>query len=121
MTSLTHDVITPAQLNQDMLELSRLLDQHHDELVRAAHEYSEREDLYRLAKATAFLAATGTVADRQAHADKATSSERRAAHLAEQLMKAAFARVRSTQAQLSARQSVAQMVKSEMQMAGRFE
>lgn len=115
------DIVTPAQLNADMIALSRLLDEHHAVLERACYEFSEKEDLYRLAKATAFLAATGTVGERQANTDKATSAERRAAHLSENLMKAAFARVRSTQAQLSARQSLAQLLKSEMRMAGAFD
>lgn len=110
---------TPAQLNEDMLNLSNLLDQHHNALSQAAHEFSEREDLYRLAHANAFLAATGPQEERKKKADKVTSSERRASHLAENLMKAAFARVRSTQAQLSARQSMAQLKKSELQHLGR--
>jgi hypothetical protein len=110
---------TPAQLNTDMVNLSRLLDEHHEELVKACYEFSEKEDLYRLAKATAFLAATGTDKTKQAITDKTTSRERREAHLAENLMKAAFARVRSTQAQLSARQSIAQVKRSELQQLGR--
>lgn len=115
------DLITPAQLIEDMLSLSRLLDSHHDELIRACRYYSEKEDLYRLAKANAYLAASGTVDERKAHVDKRTSAERRAAHDGENLMKAAFARVKSTQVQLSIRQTAAQMVKSEMSMAGRFD
>lgn len=110
---------TPARLNADMLELSQLLDEHHEELVRACHEFSEAEDAYRLAKANAFLTASGTVEARKAQVDKVTSAERRRAHLAEELMRAAFARVKSTQAQLSARQSIAQVKKSELQQLGR--
>lgn len=115
------DLVTPAELIQDMLELSQKLDGDHDDLIKACREYSEKEDIYRLAKANAYLAATGTVDQRKAYVDKTTSHERRDAHTAENLMKAGFARVKSTQIQISIRQSAAQMVKSEMQMAGRFD
>jgi hypothetical protein len=114
------EIITPKNLTQELLRLSRLLDEAHDELIKQSHEWAVRENEYRLAKASAHLASSGTVDERRAYCDKATSQERLAAHLAEGLKVAALEAVRSRRAQLSALQSVGNAVRSEIEMAGRY-
>lgn len=115
------DLITPQQLVQELLRMSKLLDQAHDELVARSHEWAKAEDCYRLAKANAFLASSGTVGERTARQDKATSDERHAAHLAEALKVAALEAVRSRRTQISAIQSVAAAVRSDLEMSGRYQ
>lgn len=118
---MTAGVITPAMLTQEMLRLSKLLDQAHDELVAASHTAAEKEAEYRLLRAKAFTRASGkTVGDREAQALLQCGPEMQAAHLAESLKVAALERVRSIRAQLSACQSVATAVRSEVEMAGRY-
>lgn len=111
--------VTPRELNAEMMRLSNLLDVRHQELIDVSHRWATSEDTYRLAKANAYLAATGTVQERQARVDKATSVERKEAHLAESLKKAAEFAIRNAQIQLSALQTVANAVRSEVEMAGR--
>lgn len=114
------DLITVADLRAEMLRLSASLDRAHEELIRASSEWARTENEYRLAKANAFLASSGTVDARKATVDKATSVERVAAHTAEALKVAALENVRNRRAQLSALQSVAHAVRSEVEMAGRL-
>lgn len=114
------ELITPSQLRDEMLRLSRELDSAHEELINASRKWAESENTYRLAKANAFLASSGTVQARSAAVDKATSDERRSAHLAEALKVAALENVRNRRAQLSALQSVANAIRSEVEMAGRL-
>lgn len=113
------ELITPQMLQTEMIRLSSEIDQAHASLVSLSHEWAEAENAYRLAKAVAFLASSGTVGERQAYCDKATSSERLRAHKAEALKVAALENVRNRRAQLSALQSVAHAVRSEVEMAGR--
>lgn len=116
---MTPDV-TPRELVAEMIRLSSLLDEAHEELVRRSHEAAVSEDKYRCAKAVSFLASSGTVGERTAYQDKATSSERQAAHLAESLKVAALEMVRSRRTQLSCLQSIGAAVRSELEMAGRY-
>lgn len=113
--------ITPRQLTDELLRLSKLLDEAHDELVTRTKEWSELEDAYRLARATSYIASSGTVGERTAYQDKATSRERRAAHLAEGLKVAALEAVRSRRAQLSAIQTLCAAVRSEIEMGSRYQ
>lgn len=60
------DLITPQDLNAEMLRLSRELDVAHAELIEAGRASAEADHCYRLTKAKAFLRAAGkTVADRE--------------------------------------------------------
>lgn len=113
------DVITPADLNQELLRLSRLIDEAQEELISRSHEWAEAENTYRLAKANAFLASSGTVDARKAAVDKATSRERMDAHLSDALRVAALENVRNRRQQINALQSVAAAVRSESELAGR--
>lgn len=114
------DLITVADLRDEMLRLSRELDGAHDTLIKTSHDWAQAENTYRLAKANAYLASSGTVDSRKASVDKATSPERVTAHTAEALKVAALENVRNRRAQLSALQSVAHAVRSEVEMAGRL-
>jgi hypothetical protein len=101
----------------EMTRLSSRLDDAHAELVHRSYEWAKSENKYRLARANSYLASSGTVAEREARVDKATDTERLEAHTAEALKVAALESVRSVRAQLSACQSVANAVRSEMEMA----
>lgn len=111
------DATTPAQLAEELLNRSRLLDAAHDELRRCSYEYASAENAYRKAKALAYLAADGPVAQREAVVDTKCESERYHAHLAEGLRSAALEAVRSHRAQLSAIQSLMNAVRSELELA----
>lgn len=92
-----------------------------DELYKLSVEWAHAEDGYRKAKAVAYLAASGTINERNASVDKVCSSERLKAHLAEAEKEAKKELSRSLQAQLSALQTVAALMRAEMNLAGRFE
>lgn len=105
------------EMTEEMLRLSRLIDDGVAMLVRSAREYATAEDEYRLARATAFLAAGGSVGERNATADQKTSKERRAAHLAEGMKQAALEAIRARRAQLSALQSLLASHRAEAEFA----
>jgi hypothetical protein len=114
------DVTTPRHLVDEMLRLSRLLDVAQEELKKASRDWARLENEYRKAKANAYLASSGTVDARKAAVDKATDQERHDAHLADALRVAALENVRNRRAQLSALQSIANAVKSEVELSGRY-
>jgi hypothetical protein len=109
--------ITPRELIEEMLRLSRELDGAQADLVAAVREEAQAEQRYRRARATAYLATSGTVAEREAYVGKTIDEEAFAAQLAEGLAKAALESVRNRRAQLSALQSVAASVREELQLA----
>lgn len=97
------------------------LRQANDELYQLSVEWAHAEDKYRKAKSVAYLAASGTVAERNAHVDKVCSEDRLKAHLAESTKEAKKELVRSLQAQLSALQTIAALIRAEMHLAGQYE
>jgi hypothetical protein len=111
------DLFTPAQLCTELLERSRQLDAAHDELRRCSFDYASAENQYRKAKALAYLAAEGPVAERQAVVDTKVENERYHAHLAEGLRVAALESVRSRRAQLTAVQTIVNATRSELELA----
>lgn len=98
--------MSPADAADEMHRLSRLLDAGLTALRYQAVEYAEAEDAYRLAAARAYIAHEGPAHERKAHADLATSVERRRAHLADGMRQAALEAVRSRRGQISALQSL---------------
>lgn len=98
--------MTPGEMATEMFRLSALLDSSLDLLNEQAREYASSEDAYRLARARAYIASSGTVDERKSQADLQTSQERQAAHLADGLRQAALEAVRSRRAQISALQSL---------------
>lgn len=109
--------MTPDELTAEMLRLSKLIDASLDYLKVVTHEYAVSEDAYRMARAEALLRADGTVAEKEAHADLATSKQRQAARLSDGMRVAALEAIRSRRAQLSALQTVANSAKAEMDLA----
>ncbi len=108
---------TPGDLVAEMLRLSARLDQALAFFYDQSQEWAVAEDAYRSAKARAYLASDGTVPARNAQVDEACAVERQRAHLADAMRQAALEAVRSRRAQLSACQSVANAVRSEVEMA----
>lgn len=98
--------MTPEAAGDEMRRLAGLLDAALAFLRDQTVEYAESEDVYRMARAKAYLEASGTVDERKATADLATSVERRRAHLADGMRQAAIEAVRSRRAQISALQSL---------------
>lgn len=111
-------MISVAELNQELIHLSRKLDEAQTSLVGAVQEEAIAENEYRKARANSFLATSGTVGEREAQTDKTVADERYRAHLAQGLSKAALEAVRNCRQQLSALQTLAGAIKEEMRMSG---
>jgi hypothetical protein len=114
-------VLTVHDILNEVERLMSLLDIDHQELVSASEAWAEAENDYRRAKAQAYLRCKGTVDERKAFVDLECESERLRAHLAEGSKVAALEKLRNTRQQLSACQSAAQSIRSEMQLAGKFD
>lgn len=113
MTELLH----PAALLEEKNRLSLLLDEALADLYQAVNRYAEADHALRLAEASAYLAASGTVPEREAHVKQATLTQRREAKLAEGLVTAGKLNVQAKMAQLSAWQTGTTLSKTEMQLA----
>lgn len=109
--------MTYQELSDEMVRLSALLDQAQAELLAKVREAAETEHEYRLARSSAFLSASGTVAEKEAHTDQACASKRRDRDIAEGLKVAALEQIRSARAQLSACQTLASAHKAEAELA----
>jgi len=109
--------VTLDGLADEMRRLSGLLDDALGYLRRVSAEWAESEDVYRMARARAVLEAVGTVDERRAQADMATSQQRRKAHLDDAMKQAALEAVRSRRAQISALQSIAAAHRAEGELA----
>ena len=106
-----------AQLTDELLRLSRLLDSGLQALRDQAQEYAEAEHDYRKAKAEAWLSAPeGTVPEREAHVGGSTAAQRRRRDLADGMRQAALEAVRSRRAQISALQSLMAALRAEIDM-----
>ena len=86
-------------------------------LERAVKDYAETERLYKMGRSTAYVATSGTVAEREAVVDQSISTLRYEAHLKEGLKVAALEAVRNRRAILSALQTLANLSKSEADFA----
>lgn len=87
---------------------------------RYAKDWAKADHEYRHAKAIAYLASKGTVAERTAHVDKACKEEREKSHTADALRDAAKGKQRALETEISAYQTLASLMKSEMQLEGRY-
>ncbi len=108
---------TPGSLVKMMIEAARDLEEAQDELVQRTHKHSEADRRYRQARATAYLASSGTVGEREAYVAKSCDEETYAAHLSEGLAKAAMEAVRNRRTVLSALQSISAAVRAEAELA----
>lgn len=124
------DLPRPAELIQELGRLSQEVEKALRFLFSQAKKYADAEDAYRLKRSTVQLEAEGelreqrridkpTVDEKRAWVDLHTSPERVEAHIAESLMKAGFEAVKARRAQLSALQSAAAAVRSELELAGK--
>lgn len=86
--------------------LSELLDRGLNALRQSASEWAEAEHEYRQAKAQGWLAAKGTVNERESMIEIRAGDLRRRRDIAEGMRMAALEAVRSRRAQLSALQSI---------------
>jgi len=98
----------------EMREASGILENLSEEWARADH-------YYRQAKAVAYLASEGTIPERTAAVDKACKEERQASHTAEALREAAKEKLRALMTEISAYQTIAGLMRSEMSLDGRYE
>ena len=114
-----HQRVMPEDLESELRRLCLHLETSQGQLRSAGLYYAKKESAYRKAKAVAQLKADGkTVDDRKAQVDRDCGEERLTAYLARAAKEAALENVRSIRAQLSALQSIAASVRSEMELAG---
>ncbi len=102
-----------ADLNVQLLEAVRLLRESQADLEQRSQDYAHWEQRYRMAKATAYLATSGTVNEREAHAEQAVNEVRYRRDLAEGLKVSGLEAVRSNRAVVSAVQTLAALYRSE--------
>lgn len=108
--------MTPADLVQKLIEAARALDSAQAELVRATRENAEKQRKYRQAKSNAYLATSGTVAERDAQVTKVIEEEAFGAHLSEGLERSALEAVRNARQILSAWQSISTAIRAEAEL-----
>jgi hypothetical protein len=108
---------TPRDLIEMMIRAARDLETAQTELVAATVKDSEADRRYRQAKASAYLASSGTVGERDAYVNKSCDLETYEAHLAAGMAKAALEAVRNRRQVLSSLQSIAGAVKAEAEFA----
>lgn len=104
-------------LNEDLQSTSKELLSECDELATLARDAANKENSYRMAKATAYIKSEGTVDARKAQVDLITEKERLASHIADGVLDASRERVRSLRAVLSALQTIAGGYKAEAEFS----
>jgi hypothetical protein len=100
-------------LNTQLLDAVERLRASQDELEKQAVYYADAEKKYRMAKATAYLASSGTVNEREARAENAINDLRYTRDLAEGLKMSALEAVRGNRTVVSAVQTLAGLYKEE--------
>jgi hypothetical protein len=105
------------QLSMQMIAAKSDLEESMAEHERRVHESAEADRVARVAKASAYLAASGAVAERQAHVDQTTADVQYRAKLADGLEKSALEAVRSRRQVLSSLQSLAALARAEVDLA----
>lgn len=113
--------MTKNELEDKLLATIAELRDASDNLTDLAREWATADHYYRHAKAVAYLACAGTVAERTAYVDKACKEEREKAHTADAMREAVREKVRALMAELTAYQTIAANLRQEMQMEGRYE
>ena len=116
-------VVTGKELLDEMLRLSKLIENGIEILKTATSDEATTEDAYRRAKAEAWIGWVSTggkkdrVADREQAVVLATADERLKAKLAAAVKLSALEAVRARKTQLSALQTVSNSVKAEIELA----
>ena len=101
------------ELNRQLLDAANDVRAALKELENRSREYARAERIYRQAKATAYLASTGTVAEREARSENAINDARFQRDMAEGLKVSALEAVRSYRGVLSALQTLANVSREE--------
>lgn len=118
------DLTTPAQVNAALLDYSRKLDEALDELSKQSRSWAEAKRDQLKAEAAAYAQAKAEGVDKETGRQRVvrdrTIEERFRADMAEALKESAALAVRARMVQISARQSIGSVTKTEMQMAGRL-
>jgi len=115
------DLITPHELQRAMLAKSREVDEALEDYRTRNLAWVEADRASRVARNTALLSTEGTVGERTAKAEQAADGPIYAERMAAALRDSAKEALRARLAQLSALQSLATTVRTEMQMAGRYD
>jgi hypothetical protein len=124
IAEIIYDEVLPADMNEELWRLMRRLDKADLMNTAQAHEAAIRRNEYRKAKAQATLKyktdpqyIKATVQHLEALVDTDCEDQRFAAYIAEASAGATLESIRSLRAQLSALQSIAAGMRSEMEMA----
>lgn len=102
-----------AELNRQLTDAAQKLRDSLADLEERSTQYAMAERQYRLAKATAYLSTTGTVAEREARAESGINELRYKRDMADGLRTSALEAVRSNRGVLSAVQTLASLYKAE--------
>lgn len=102
-----------AELNAQLLDAVQILRDSMSELEARSRKYAEAERDYRRGKATAYLASSGTVSEREARAENAINELRFERDMADGLKTSALEAVRSNRGVVSAVQSLAALYRAE--------
>ncbi len=102
-----------ADLNVQLLEAADRLRASLADLEQRSKDYAQAERAYRMQKATAYLATTGTVGEREAYIEKAINDWRYERDLADGLKLSALEAVRGNRGVLSAVQTLANLYREE--------
>lgn len=106
-----------AELSRAMFAAKQEIDAAMTEYDRCIRADAEADRNAKIAKASAYLGASGPVQQRQAHVDQATADVQYQARLAEGLKRSAGQAVESKRQWLSALQSLASLTKAEASLA----
>jgi hypothetical protein len=106
-----------AQLTQQMLAAKKAMDEAEVEHRKCVREMAEADRDFRSAHSTAYVAASGTEATREAIARKATATERYRLKMADGLERSALEAIRNARQFLSALQSLAAAQRAEAEFA----
>jgi hypothetical protein len=101
----------------ELRRVTTLIDEALDQLRASSRDYADAEHAYRQARAKAWLAARGTVNERESMVELRCGDLRYARDLADGLRSASVEAIRSRRAQLSALQSVLAASRAEVELA----
>lgn len=101
------------ELSIQLLEAVKELRSSQADLEQRSVDYAKAERTYRMQKATAYLATTGTVGEREARSEHAINEFRFQRDMAEGLKVSALEAVRGNRGVVSAVQTLASLYKAE--------
>ena len=106
-----------AELATAMIDAKRDLEAAQDEHVKRVREAADADRVMRIAKASAYLAASGPVEERKAVVDQKTADVQHAAKMADGLQQSALEAIRSRRQIMSSLQSLAAAQREEAHLA----